>query len=99
MRKNLNYMQSEKLIQSLVEQTRQTINQVENLKNYDLDTLTWKENKNSWSILECLEHLNLYGEFYIPEIEKKIHNSNTNFELEFKSGFLGSYFSPEYLRG
>lgn len=56
-------MQSKNLIESLLEQTRQIINQTEKLKNYDLQILTWKENENSWSILECLEHLNLYGVF------------------------------------
>lgn len=90
-------MQTEILIQSLTEQTRQIINQVEKLKNYDLDTLTWKENKTSWSILECLEHLNLYGEFYLPQIERKIKGSNCKSEVEFKSGFLGNYFAKSML--
>ncbi|MEO8416581.1 MAG: hypothetical protein ABI472_23150 [Ginsengibacter sp.] len=86
-------MQSEKLIQSFIEQTRQIINQVEKLKSYDLHTLTWKENQTSWSILECLEHLNLYGDFYIPEFESKIKNTNTKNDTEFKSGLLGNYFA------
>ena len=90
-------MQSENLIQSLIEQTRQIINQVERLKNYDLQTLTWKSNQSSWSILECLEHLNLYGDFYLPQIEDKIKNSSTKSDLEFKSGFLGNYFSKSML--
>jgi len=90
-------MQSEKLTQLLIEQTRQVINRVENLKNYDLNTLTWKENKTSWSILECLEHLNLYGDFYLPEIESKIKNANTKNDVEFKSGFLGNYFAKSML--
>jgi hypothetical protein len=90
-------MQSENLIQLLLEQTRQIINQVEKLKTFDLHTLTWKENETSWSILECLEHLNLYGDFYLPEIESKIKNSTTKVDLEFKSGMLGSYFAKSML--
>jgi hypothetical protein len=90
-------MQSENLIQLLLEQTRQIINQVEKLKTFDLHTLTWKENETSWSILECLEHLNLYGDFYLPEIESKIKNSTTKADLEFKSGMLGSYFAKSML--
>lgn len=90
-------MQSESLIQCLLEQTRQIINQVEKFKNDDFGTLTWKENKTSWSILECLEHLNLYGKFYLPEIERKIKNTNTKYEIEFKSGFLGGYFAKSML--
>lgn len=90
-------MQSEKLIQSQIEQTRQILNQVEKLKNLDLHTLTWKANKTSWSILECLEHLNLYGDFYLPAIENKTKNSKTPSEFEFKSGFLGNYFAKSML--
>lgn len=90
-------MESEKLIQSLLEQTRQIIYQAEKLKDYDLNTLTWKESQISWNILECLEHLNLYGNFYLPEIENKIKNSKTKSELKFKSGFLGNYFAQSML--
>ena len=90
-------MQSEKLIQTLLEQTRQIINQSEKLKSYDLDTLTWKENEISWSILECFEHLNLYGDFYLPQMDSKIKNSSTKTDLEFKSGILGNYFAKSML--
>lgn len=90
-------MQSEKLIQTLLEQTRQIINQAEKIKSCDLNTLTWKENEISWSILECLEHLNLYGNFYLPEMENKIKNSTTKTDLEFKSGILGNYFAKSML--
>ena len=90
-------MQSDKLIQSLLEQTREILNQAERLKMYDLETLTWRENQTSWSILECLEHLNLYGDFYLPLIDNKIKTSTTHPELEFKSGFLGNYFAKSML--
>jgi len=90
-------MQSEKLIQSLLEQTRQIINQVEKLKTCDLQALTWKEDETSWNILECLEHLNLYGDFYLPQIESKIKNSNTKADGEFKGSLLGNYFAKSML--
>lgn len=90
-------MQSEKLTQMLLEQSRQIINQAEKLQSYDLNTLTWKENEISWSILECLEHLNLYGDFYLPQIENEIKNSTTKTDLEFKSGVLGNYFAKSML--
>ena len=90
-------MQSEKLTQMLLEQIRQIINQVEKLKTFDLSSLTWKENETSWSVLECLEHLNLYGDFYLPQMEDKIKNSTTKTEIEFKSGILGNYFAKSML--
>lgn len=90
-------MQSEKFIELLIEQTKQIIDEVETLKNYDLHTLTWKKDKLSWSILECIEHLNLYGDFYLPQMESKIKNSATKNDIEFKSGFLGNYFAKSML--
>lgn len=90
-------MLSEKLIQTLLEQTKQIINQAEKLKSYDLNKLTWKEDGISWSILECLEHLNLYGDFYLPQIESKIENSTTKTDIEFYSGILGNYFAKSML--
>ena len=90
-------MQSEKLIQSLLEQVRQIINQAETIKNYDLRTLTWREQETSWNMLECLQHLNLYGDFYLPQIENKIKSSPFKPTPEFKSGLLGNYFAKSML--
>lgn len=86
-------MQSEILIQTLLEQTRVIINQVEKLKHENLKTLTWRESPTSWNILECIEHLNRYGAYYLPEIESKIKQSDSKSEGTFKSGWLGSYFA------
>jgi hypothetical protein len=90
-------MQSEQLIETLIEQTRQIINQVERLKEDEPQSLNWKQFPTSWSILECLEHLNLYGDYYLPEIERKIQQTHYLTEPHFKSGFLGDYFSKSML--
>ena len=90
-------MQSEQLIQTLLAQTKQITDQAAQLERLDLNVLTWKQNENSWSILECLEHLNLYGDFYLPEIDRKIKSTNTKSDLEFKSGILGNYFAKSML--
>lgn len=90
-------MQSEKLIQTLIEQSRQIMKRAESLKSLDLHTLTRKENMDAWSILECLEHLNLYGDFYLPQIESKIKSSTTQPDIEFKCGLLGDYFAKSML--
>jgi|SRR6185437_2028098 len=90
-------MQTEKLLQEAIEKTRLIINQVERLNKYDLPFLKRREDANSWNILECLEHLNLYGDFYLPQIEKSILHSDSTPEVEFKSGFLGNYFAKSML--
>ncbi len=90
-------MQSEKLIQSLIEQSRQTINRAEKLKALDITSLTWRETTESWNILECLEHLNRYGDFYLPQMEQKIKQSPRQTESEWQSSWLGSYFASSML--
>ncbi|WP_308993436.1 DinB family protein [Mariniflexile litorale] len=84
---------TKKLLQSLLDITRQNLNSIEKLKNQPIDLLNWKQNAESWSILECIEHLNRYGDFYIPEITNKIKTSNYKSSEIFKSNWLGKYFS------
>lgn len=89
--------QSETLTLDLIETTKQNLNFAELLKLKSDKELNWKENSENWSVLECLKHLNLYGQFYIPEIEKTILNSNQKSDEEFKSGILGNYFAKSML--
>lgn len=84
---------STKLLQDLLEITRENLNTVENLKNESIEILNWKENSEYWSVLECIEHLNRYGDFYIPEITNKIKASKYKNSNVFKSNWIGRYFS------
>lgn len=88
---------SQTLTLDLIETTRHNLNFAEFLKQKTDIELNWKQNSESWSILECLEHLNLYGQFYIPEIEKAILNSKQKSDEVFKSGILGNYFAKSML--
>src|SRR5690606_19891284 len=48
----------------------------------------------AWSVLECIEHLNRYGDYYLPEIEKSIMSQpRTGPDANFRSGWLGNYFA------
>jgi hypothetical protein len=38
----------------------------------DVAVLNFKSQPTSWSVLECLEHLNRYSRFYLPALEKAI---------------------------
>lgn len=88
---------AEKLIQDLIERTRININKAEKFSSNSTEKLNWRVEKDSWSILECFEHLNLYGDFYIPEIKKRIESSKTQSIENFKSGILGNYFAKSML--
>jgi hypothetical protein len=86
-------MLASQLLQQLAAQTRQCIQKAEALKQLDAAALYWRSQPESWNILECLEHLNRYGQFYLPEIKKAIEKSNSGPEANFKSGWLGNYFA------
>ncbi|WP_231596088.1 DinB family protein [Sphingobacterium endophyticum] len=78
-------------------ETEEIIIYVENLEILTNEELNRRINKDTWSVLECLKHLNLYGDFYLDEIHKKM---NQNFEKSsefFHSGFLGNYFAKSML--
>ncbi|MBU2906930.1 DinB family protein [Arenibacter algicola] len=90
-------MLSKDLLQDLLERTQENKNKAEGLKTLPSETLNWKSSPDSWSILECLEHLNRYGDFYIPEIEKRMASSQQRPAENFKSGWLGNYFAKTML--
>lgn len=86
--------ESQDLIQELVALTHQNLNDAEALKSMSVVALNKKASETSWSALECVEHLNRYGYFYMPEISKRIQEGNSSSASSvFKSGWLGNYFS------
>ncbi len=86
-------MKSDELIHDLIKITKVNMNEVQTFKTLSEQELNHRKTNNSWSILECIEHLNRYGDFYIPEIKKSMLNSKHPKSATFKSGFLGNYFA------
>lgn len=90
-------MTSSEIITHCKAKTAEFIVRAQALKSIPLDRLTWKPSSESWSVLECLEHLNLYAEFYNPAIRSAIENSKSVAQESFKSGWLGGYFAKSML--
>ena len=88
---------SHNLLTDLILRTNKHIDQVEDFRNLSIEELNWKSSPESWSILECIEHLHRYGEYYLPEIERRISQSKTAPDADFKSGLLGNYFAEMML--
>lgn len=88
---------SQQLLHDLKVITEQNIQFVENILNETDKKLNFRLSEKNWSILECLEHVNRYGKFYIPEISKRIKNSDTKSKEVFNSGILGNYFAKSML--
>lgn len=90
---------TEKLISDLIERTRQNLNHAQQLQDLSPQIINYKSTADSWSALECLEHLNFYGDFYLPEIDKRIKAARHPQDPVFKSGLLGNYFAKMMLPG
>ena len=84
----------EELINDLLAMTEESSRRVMEFKNLTVKDLNYKENPEKWSVLECIEHLNLYGDFYLPEIERRILSQDTSTsQVVFQSGWVGDYFA------
>lgn len=82
---------AEYLIDDLIGITKVNLNKAEKIKQISNERLNFRIDPNSWTVLECIEHLNIYGNYYLPEIEKSIQQANPKDKI-FKSGLLGNYF-------
>jgi hypothetical protein len=82
------------LLDDLAARTEEIVREVEALKELPVETLNKKASAESWSALEAIEHLNLYSDFYMPEIAARISASTFRpGSPDYKGGVLGNYFA------
>lgn len=81
---------SKALIADLQKMVTSHIEYVKHLQSLSESKVNQKLNSQSWSVLECIEHLNLYAKFYNKEIVKRISKSTKSHSEIFKSGYLGN---------
>jgi hypothetical protein len=81
------------LIDDLLRRMETATAKVKTFRQLSIHQLSYKRG-DQWSILECIEHLNRYGDFYLVEIENRIiENKNRPGSKVFYSGLLGNYFA------
>ena len=85
------------LIDDLVHRTQQSLNAAIQLAELPLKVLNQRPQPGAWNALECIEHLNLYGDYYLPEIESRISGSRFPADENFRSGLIGNYFAKMML--
>ncbi|MEX2379661.1 MAG: DinB family protein [Vicingaceae bacterium] len=70
----------------------------ESLINIDEQKLNQQPADGGWNVLQCIEHLNRYGDFYLKEVGGKVKKA-TNFsnDQNFKAGFFGKLFTSMML--
>lgn len=90
---------SHALLANLTQRTRQVLQTVEShLLPLSEKELNHKSGAESWSALECIAHLNRYGEFYLPELERVLKRGQGKpVNHHFRSGWLGNYFAESML--
>jgi hypothetical protein len=85
---------SQDLINSLEQQTEQILQTaIQEWQMICRQTFTKQPKEGSWSANECLQHLNSYGDYYLPAIEKAIADTSSGSNAVFVSGRLGGYFT------
>ena len=67
-------------------------------QNLDTSILLQPSTTGGWSIAQCLEHLNSYGGFYLPQIKNVLLVPTQQQSYpSFKSSWLGNYFTKMML--
>lgn len=90
-------MEASTLISDLTARTLENIQRSKELQGCSDDVLSQKPSPDSWNALECIEHLNRYGDFYLPEIRQRIANTPHKSKGIFKTGWLGNYFAKSLM--
>ncbi|MFY0652411.1 MAG: DinB family protein [Cyclobacteriaceae bacterium] len=82
------------LLNSLEQDVQRLLDVVE--KEFSIlpvEVLYSKPGKDSWSALECLEHINIANGHYLKQFESMMADVATSPDVDdFQSGFLGNYF-------
>jgi hypothetical protein len=85
------------LLEKLQQQTERHIQKaIREWQNLSPEVFEQSENTASWNAAQCIEHLNIYGRYYIPAIERAIDRAiyrNSRPSPSFRSSWLGSYFT------
>ena len=84
---------SEDLLNELKQDVSRLIEAAEFFKQSDKSKLVYQVDKQKWSVVQVLEHLNAYGRFYLPHIEKAMASGEGQHAAWFQSGYWGEKFT------
>lgn len=91
-------MKQTELIESLNKYLNSHRAFAKSLVNTEEKKLHQKPEDGGWNVLQCIEHLNRYGDYYLKEVNHKIAKaSKDSANREFKAGFFGKLFSSMML--
>ncbi len=77
--KRMNGIESNTLLLNLEKITKDNLYFIENkVKNLSEEQFHWKQNQESWNVLQVLAHLNAYAKYYQRVIKEKIQTTRHN---------------------
>lgn len=85
------------LLDRLENDTRQIILQANYLLQQDPEVLLQQPRPGSWSAAQVIEHLNSYGRYYLPLLQRGLDKARPTTKNEYKPGWLGEYFTNSML--
>jgi len=81
------------LIDKLQSDVKQLIAAAEHLQQADAVKLSYPPAEGSWSVAQCLEHLNAYNRYYLPQIVKATTVVSKDLNAWFTPGMFGDRFT------
>ena len=94
---------AEELINQLEQQTEDILSKaIQQWQMINPAIIKQQPTPGSWSAMQCLGHLNAYGNYYLPAIAKAIDRARLNRESlspTFTPGWLGNYFTRLMMPG
>jgi hypothetical protein len=67
------------------------------VRGLSVEQLNWKPRPGSWSVGQCLEHLCISGELYLPPIAKALNNRQPSPVDAVTPGWFGAWFIRTYI--
>ncbi|MCB0695812.1 MAG: DinB family protein [Chitinophagaceae bacterium] len=81
------------LINDLEKDVQYTLTELSTLQHLTQRELLEQPASGKWSIAQVLEHLNGYNRFYLKALEQAVSTSKVSIATEYKTGWLGQYFT------
>lgn len=86
------------ILQDLKQRTQKQLDYLnQELEPIDAELLNRKPDEKSWSVLECLEHLNILGAIYLKGFRQKTASGIPRVGDSYKTGWLGEYAAKSML--
>jgi hypothetical protein len=84
---------SEELLNELQQDIKKLIEAAQHIQQEDQIKLAYAPEEGKWSVAQVIEHLNAYGRYYLPAIEKAIAFKSKDTNQWFVPGWFGNYFT------